>query len=105
MIKRIAFLVAATAVLVAAMSSCKKSRYCHCISDSYQTVSLDGETHTIADTTVVNIDRGMKCDGIKQMGFEKPQEGGPVVQVRNVDCAELDVESVSTIPSEHPVDD
>ena len=53
----------------------------------------------------MNIDRGMECDGIKQMGFEKPQEGGPVVQVRNVDCAELDVESVSTIPSEHPVDD
>lgn len=92
-------------LLVVALGACKKSRYCHCISDSYQVTSLDGEVHTVADTTVVNVDRSMRCEHIKELGFERSAEGVPTIDVRKVDCIELDVDTVSTIPSERPVDD
>lgn len=90
--------------VVFTLGACKKSRYCHCISDSYQYISLDGETHTIADTVVVNVDRGFKCEHILEMGLQELKNGEYVTSTRKVDCVELDVENVTTIPSEHPTD-
>ena len=54
-------------VLVALMVltvSCKKSRYCHCIGETYQKVQSTGDTIDFADTVVINVDRSMRCDHI-----------------------------------------
>ncbi|MBP5189495.1 MAG: hypothetical protein J6031_01100 [Bacteroidales bacterium] len=103
-LKRIVTLFVFVAVLTF-FGACKKSRYCHCISDSYQAISLDGSTNTVADTVVVNVDRGFKCEHLIEMGFQELKNGEYVTSTRKVDCVELDVETVTTIPSEHPTDD
>lgn len=91
--------------ILSSLSACKKNRYCHCIGESYEKVRDDGDTILFADTIVVNIDRSMKCESISEMGFEKQQEGVPVTSTRKFDCKELDMDTVVTIPQEHPVDD
>lgn len=98
----IAILLVAVVVTVAA---CKKSRYCHCISESYTSVRPDSTVVTIADTVVVNVDRGFKCDHIIEMGIQELKNGEYVTTTRKVDCRELDVDNVVTIPSQHPTDD
>lgn len=102
-IRKILAIIAVIAVVVS-LASCKKSRFCHCISDSYTTVALNGDTVVVADTTVVNVDRGFKCDHIVEMGFQKLQDGEYVTATRKVDCKELDVENVTTIPQQHPTE-
>ena len=93
------------AAIVVALGACKKSRYCHCISESYQTVSLDGTTSMVADTVVVNVDRGFKCEHILELGIQELKNGEYVTSTRTVDCLELDMDTVVTIPAEHPVED
>lgn len=95
-------------VLVALMVltvSCKKSRYCHCIGETYQKVQSTGDTIDFADTVVINVDRSMRCDHILYMGVEELKDGEYVTTTRQVDCKELDMDTVVTIPQEHPVDD
>ena len=99
------FLLLAVVALTLSVGACKKSRYCHCISDSYVVVSIDGESHNVADTVVVNIDRGMKCEYLREMGVEELKNGEVVTSLRNFDCVELDMDTVTTIPQEHPVED
>ena len=90
--------------IVFTLGACKKSRYCHCISESYTQISLDGIEHTVADTVVVNVDRGFRCEHIIELGIQELKNGEYVTSTRKVDCGELDVENVTTIPSEHPTD-
>ena len=90
--------------VVFTIAACKKSRYCHCISESYQYVSLDDVTHTVADTVVVNVDRGFKCSHILELGIQELKNGEYVTATRKVDCVELDKDTVATIPQEHPQD-
>ena len=94
----------AVVAIVATVASCKKSRYCHCISDQY-TIVINADTVTRGDTAVVNVDRGMKCESITEMTFRTKDEGPVVYTVRKVDCKELDMDTVATIPSVHPVED
>ena len=101
--KKIVFLLAIVALLVV-FGACKKSRYCHCISESYTSVRPDSTVVTIADTVVVNVDRGFKCDHIIEMGIQELKNGEYVTTTRKVDCRELDVDNVVTIPSQHPTD-
>lgn len=91
--------------LVATFGACKKSRYCHCISESYQSIALDGSTASVADTVVVNVDRGFKCEHLIEMGIQELKNGEYVTSTRKVDCLELDMDTVSTIPNEHPTED
>ncbi|MBR6417567.1 MAG: hypothetical protein IKS36_02030 [Bacteroidales bacterium] len=87
-------LVSAAIILVAA---CKKSRYCHCVSDNY-TIVINSDTVVRADTAVVNVDRAMKCEGIKIMNFRTKDEGPVVYTDREVKCIELDVDTVKVLP-------
>jgi hypothetical protein len=48
---------------------------------------------------VVNVDRGMKCEHILELGIERIKDGLPVVTTQKVDCTELEAENVTTIPS------
>ena len=84
--KKIFFLLAIVA-LVVVFGACKKSRYCHC-------VTKEGDP----DTTVVNIDRGMRCHHIIELGIERLQDGETVVTTQKVYCMELDDDTVATIP-------
>ena len=84
-------------VAIVLVASCKKSRYCHCVSDNY-TIVINADTVTRADTAVVNVDRGMKCEGIKQMNFRTKDEGPVVYTNRDVTCVELDVDTVEFLP-------
>jgi hypothetical protein len=102
--KRILVILLLAAVVVT-MGACKKSRYCHCISESYQNIALDGSTSTVADTVVVNVDRGFKCEHLKELGLQELKNGEYVTSTRKVDCLELDMDTVVTIPNEHPTDD
>lgn len=95
-------------ILTVSLASCKKNRFCHCISESYNTIASNGDTNLVADTVVVNVDRGMKCENIYEMGVEVPHEGIPQIQTRKFDCKELDIDKDSVvihIPTEHPTDD
>lgn len=83
------------AILVVA--GCKKSRYCHCVSGNY-TIVINSDTVTRADTAVVNVDRSMKCEGIKMMNFRTRDEGPVVYTNREVTCVELEVDTVATLP-------
>lgn len=87
-------LVSAAIILVAA---CKKSRYCHCVSDNY-TIVINSDTVVRTDTAVVNVDRAMKCEGIKIMNFRTKDEGPVVYTDREVKCIELDVDTVKVLP-------
>lgn len=91
------FLVLILAVAVALVAACKKSRYCHCVSDKY-TIIINADTVNRADTAVVNVDRSMKCEGIKVMKFRTRDEGPVVYTDRSVTCTELDVDTVSVLP-------
>lgn len=102
--KRILVILLLAAVVVT-MGACKKSRYCHCISESYQSIALDGSTSTVADTVVVNVDRGFKCEHLIELGLQELKNGEYVTSTRKVDCLELDMDTVVTIPNEHPTDD
>ncbi|MBP5516316.1 MAG: hypothetical protein J6X86_05130 [Bacteroidales bacterium] len=73
--------------LVVFFMACKKSRYCHCVT-----------TEGAADTVVVNVDRGMKCEHILELGIDKLQDGEYVTTLQKVDCVELDMDTVATIP-------
>ncbi len=84
--KKIAIL-AVIAVVVVAFSACKKSRNCYCTT-----------TEGAPDTVVVNVDRGMKCDHILELGIERIQDGSPVVTTQKVSCTELEAETVTVIP-------
>lgn len=99
------FLVLLILAVTVSLGACKKNRFCHCISESYQSIQ-NGDTNTVADTTVVNIDRGMKCENIYEMGVEVLKDGVPQVTTLKVNCTELDVDTVvTTIPIEHPSGD
>jgi hypothetical protein len=102
--KKILLILLLVAVTVT-LGACKKSRYCHCISESYTSIALDGTTHTVADTVVVNVDRGFKCEHIIELGIQELKNGEYVTATRKVDCLELDMDTVATIPLEHPTDD
>lgn len=102
--KRILVILLLAAVVVT-IGACKKSRYCHCISESYQSIALDGSTSTVADTVVVNVDRGFKCEHLTDLGVQEQKNGEYVVSTRKVDCLELDMDTVVTIPAEHPTED
>lgn len=102
--KRILVILLLAAVVVT-IGACKKSRYCHCISESYQSIALDGSTSTVADTVVVNVDRGFKCEHLIDLGVQELKNGEYVVSTRKVDCLELDMDTVVTIPAEHPTED
>lgn len=102
--KRIIVILLLAAVVVT-IGACKKSRYCHCISESYQSIALDGSTSTVADTVVVNVDRGFKCEHLTDLGVQELKNGEYVVSTRKVDCLELDMDTVVTIPAEHPTED
>jgi hypothetical protein len=73
--------------VIGAIGACKKNRYCHCVT-----------TEGAADTVVVNVDRGMKCEHILELGFERLVEGQSETTTQKVDCVELDVDTVATIP-------
>lgn len=103
--KRSLWLVVALVALTVLMGACKKSRYCHCIGETYQKVQNTGDTIDFADTVVINVDRSMRCDHITDMGFEELKDGEYVTLLRKVDCKELDMDTVVTIPQEHPVED
>ena len=103
--KRRLFCMLALIVLVLLSVSCKKSRYCHCIGETYQKVQNTGDTIDFADTVVINVDRSMRCEHILNMGVEELKDGEYVTTTRKVDCKELDMDTVRTIPQEHPVDD
>ena len=91
------FFLLAIAVAVILVASCKKSRYCHCTSDNY-TIVINSDTVTRGDTAVVSIDRGMKCEYIKEMRFRTKDEGSEVCTDRPVTCIELDVDTVTVLP-------
>lgn len=86
----------AAVVLVA---SCKKSRYCHCVSDNY-TIVINSDTVTRADSAIVNVDKGMKCEYIKEMTFRTKDEGPVVYNDREVRCIELDADTISKLPND-----
>ena len=90
--------------VVVTLGACKKSRFCHCISESYTTVTPDSVRHTVADTVVVNVDRSFKCNHLLELGIQELKNGEYVTSTRKVDCVELDVDNVTTIPQEHPTD-
>lgn len=77
----------ALAALLLAFGACKKSRNCYCVT-----------TEGSPDTMVVNVDRGMKCEHILEMGIERIHEGETEVVVQKVSCTELEAETVTTIP-------
>ena len=81
------FTVLAVALLLTAFGACKKSRYCHC-------VTKEGEP----DTVVINIDRGMTCKHITDLGIERLQDGHVQVTTQKVYCMELDMDTVDVIP-------
>ncbi|MCR4817250.1 MAG: hypothetical protein K5842_08760 [Bacteroidales bacterium] len=89
--------VVATIMIVVMVGACKKSRYCHCVSDSY-TIVINADTVSRRDTAVVNVDRGMKCDHILEMTFRTKDEGPVVYTDRSVVCQELDVDTVRVLP-------
>ena len=101
--KRIAVALLLLAV-VFTLGACKKSRYCHCISENYTNVTPDGVTHIVADTVVVNVDRSFRCTHLLELGIQELKNGEYVTNTRKVDCVELDVDHVTTIPQEHPTD-
>ncbi len=101
--KKIAVALLLLAVVVT-LGACKKSRFCHCISESYTTVTPDSVRHTVADTVVVNVDRSFKCNHLLELGIQELKNGEYVTSTRKVDCVELDVDNVTTIPQEHPTD-
>ena len=78
----------AVMVLLLAFGACKKNRNCFC-------TTKEGAP----DTVVVNVDHGMKCEHILELGIERIQDGLPVVTTQKVDCTELEAENVTTIPS------
>ena len=84
--KRILYFIVIVAV-IAAVGACKKNRYCHCIT-----------TEGSADTVVVNVDRGMKCEHILELGIERLVDGQSETTTQKVNCVELDVDTVATIP-------
>ncbi len=84
--RKVIVLLGLVAILVV-FGACKKSRYCHC-------VTKEGEP----DTVVVNVDRSMRCHHIIELGFERLQDGEPVVTTQKVYCIELDDDTVATIP-------
>ncbi len=94
--KRLLAIVAAVVVILS-VAACKKSRYCHCVSDNY-TIVINADTVTRADTAVVNVERSMKCDHIYEMTFRTKDTGPVVYTVRKVKCSELDVDTVSVLP-------
>lgn len=83
--------------LVVVVASCRKSRYCHCVSGNY-TIVINADTVTRADTAVVNVDRGMKCDHILNLTFRTKDQGPVILTERDVTCVELDVDTVKTLP-------
>ncbi len=94
--------------ITAVMGACKKNRFCHCIGEDYLTIASNGDSTWVADTTVVNIDRSMKCENIYEMGIERLQDGVPQYNITKVDCTEIEVEKdsiVRHIPTEHPSGD
>ena len=85
-IRRIIICLMALLVVVGVVS-CRKNRYCHC-------QTTEGEP----DTTVVSIDRSMRCKNIKQAGFERIHDGKEETVVYKVSCLEIDADTVATIP-------
>ena len=87
------------AVVVGLFVACKKSRYCHCASESY-TLVINTDTVTRADTAVINVDRDMDCEGIKKMNFRtRDEENANVIyNDRNVTCVELKYTSMHGLP-------
>ncbi|MBQ6652224.1 MAG: hypothetical protein IJM81_02345 [Prevotella sp.] len=90
----IVILAVAAVVLVAA---CKKSRYCHCVSDNY-TIVINSDTVTRADSAIVNVDRGLDCESIKQMNFRTRDEGNVIYTDRKVTCVELNYDTMYALP-------
>lgn len=95
--KRRVIAIIVAVVVIFAVGACKKSRYCHCVSDNY-TIVINADTVTRADTAVVNVDRGMKCDHINEMTFRTKDTGPVIYTVRKVKCNELDVDTVAVLP-------
>ncbi|MBP5548196.1 MAG: hypothetical protein J6X58_04820 [Bacteroidales bacterium] len=91
------FVAVAIVSLVLTVGACKKSRYCHCVSD-YYTIVINADTVSRADTAVVNVDRSMKCEHIKELTFRTKDEGPVVLTDREVKCVELDVDTVRVLP-------
>ncbi len=97
-IKRI-LAVAVVATLVVTMAACKKNRFCHCVTlDSYIDSSVPGMPVEKHDTTVITVERSMKCDHLKEVGLERLIDGAPRVTTEAVSCIEIDADSVPTIP-------
>ena len=89
----------AAAALLAAVGACNKSRYCLCTTTNAQ----------VPDTTVVNIDRGMKCKAITSMTSVRQLqtlsedslhvETHEVVEEYEYTCVELDKDTLAVFDS------
>lgn len=103
-IKRL-LVVFAIVALVVSMAACKKNRFCHCVTlESYIDSSVPGMPVEKHDTTVVTVDRSIKCKHLLEVGLERLIDGQPQVTTQPVSCIEIDAESVTTIPP-RPVED
>lgn len=59
--------------------SCSKDRSCHCVTTEAE----------VAQETIINTDRGMKCSKITRLGTERQIEGHLVRSYDAVKCDEL----------------
>lgn len=78
-------------ILIVAIS-CQKSRYCLCVSN---------ET-PIADTVIVNVDNGMNCKHVLQLGIQVQDQGSfKVDSIHHYTCTKIKKDSLSNYPNLH----
>lgn len=106
-------------LVVTVAFSCQKSRYCLCVSqDSWHTDTVSsynnetGQTETTyndflyRDTIIVNVDNGMSCKGIHQLGVMKQvatEDGGALVvdSVYEFVCTKIKKDSLGNYNNLH----
>ena len=86
------FIPAAIAAL-AAVGACHSDHYCRC-------VDID---ETAIDTIIVNVDKGLDCKQIKQIGIERMTNTGSfeIDSVHHYYCQEIprgDISSIDNLP-------
>lgn len=91
------FLVLILTAAVVLVAACKKSRYCHCVSDQY-TIVINSDTVVRGDTAIVNVDRALECEVIKKMNFRTRDEGNVIYTDRDVVCVELFYDTMYALP-------
>lgn len=92
--------------IMVCLFACQKSRYCFCVTDQpvrtdtiYNSEIHQNEYFDRYDTSIVNLDRSMKCKVLMQMGHEQIVNGQTTRDYYKYNCVQIDKDTVPTIPN------